>query len=352
MALGLPVSHLAGTELVGFFKEGLKHSAVKQGETVLVYGDSVTPPHYMAAFMGAAMALGANAVQMVVPSTSPAAQAFAPHSEDLGESLMAKAWKAADLVIDLTTSPGQAYSKVTREALQSGTRVVRVMGPIDDLRRMFPKPEVKTRSLRSQDILSTGKQLRIASEAGTDLVMDKSGRPASAQYGMADEPGRWTMWNSGQVACAPLEDSAQGTLVINVGDILLPLGRYVSEPITCLIEGGRIVEIQGDGVDAFLLRDWFASWKDPKAHVVSHIGWGCHDGASWHRLALKWLETGGIMDAESYYGNMQIAFGNNLALGGKNYTPAHIDIDCRNNSFYVDNRLIVDNGEFALEELT
>jgi 2,5-dihydroxypyridine 5,6-dioxygenase len=353
MARQLPISHLAGTELVEFFKTGLKLSAVKEGETVLVYGDSLTPPHYMAAIMGAAMALGANAVQMVMPSTSPAVQPFAAHTKELGESLMAQAWKAADLVVDMTTSAGQLYSKVTTEALRSGTRVLRLSAPIDDLRRMYPKPEIKTRVLRSREILLAGKQLRVTSDAGTDLVMDKTGRSVSAQYGMADEPGRWTMWNGGQVACAPLENSAQGTLVVNTGDILLPFGRHVADPITCIIKDGRIVEIQGAGLDAFLLRDWFHSWKDPNAYTLAHIGWGCHDGANWHRPALKWLETGGLMDAESYYGNMQIAFGNNISptLGGKNYSPAHIDIECRNNSFYVDERLIVDRGEFALEEL-
>lgn len=353
MSRRLAISHLAGTELVEFFKEGLKFSAVKEGETVLVYGDSLTPPHYMAAFTGAAMALGANAVQMVVPSTSPAVQPFAPHSEELGESLMAKAWKAADLVIDVTTSMGQFYSKVTTEALKSGTRVLRVISPIDVLQRIFPDPEIKRKALAAKKVLEAGRNLRFTSRAGTELMMDKTERPAGAQYGMADEPGRLDLWPSGQVACAPLEASAEGTLVINVGDILLSLGRYVADPITCLIEGGRIVEIQGDGVDAFLLRDWFASWNDPNAYVVSHIGWGFLDKALWTRMAEKWAEVGGVMDAESYYGDVQIAFGNNIAysLKGKNFTPAHIDFDCRNASFWVDDELIVENGVIIPEEL-
>lgn len=353
MRNSLPVSHLAATELIEFFKEALTHNSVTAGETVLVYGDSRTAPHYKAAFMGAAMALGANAVEMIVPTTSPAVQPWGKYSKEVGESLVAQAWKAADLVIDLTTRMGQLYSQVTTGALASGTRVLRVLDPIDILQRLAPDPEIKRKALAARDIMGPAREIRFTSAAGTDLTMDKTGRPAGIQYGMADEPGHWDVWPAGQVACAPLEDSAQGKLVIDVGDILLPLARYVSDPIVCLLNGGRITDIQGDGVDAFLLRDWFASWKDPKAYVVSHIGWGFLDKAVWTRMTHKWQEEGGVIDAESFYGDVQIAFGNNLAfsLKGTNDTRAHIDIDCRGASFWLDGELIVEDGVILPEEL-
>lgn len=349
----LPTSHLAATELIDFFKEALQLNAVQEGETVLVYGDSNTQPHYKAAFMGAAMGLGANAVDMTVPTTSPAVQPWGKYSKQLGESLIAQAWKAADLVIDLTTGMGQLYGQVTTEALRSGTRVLRLTDPIDILRRNHPDPENKRKALAAREVMAPAKKIRFTSNAGTDLTMDKTGRPAAIQYGIADTPGHWDLWPAGQVACAPIEGSAEGKLVINVGDILLPLGRYVGDPITCPVEGGRIVEIQGKGVDAFLLRDWFASWKDPNAYIVSHIGWGFLETALWTRMTHKWEETGGVMDAESFNGDVQIAFGNNLAftLQGKNDTRAHIDIDCRDCSFYLDDQLIVENGVIIPEAL-
>jgi 2,5-dihydroxypyridine 5,6-dioxygenase len=353
MARRLPMSHLAATELIEFFKGALSLNAVQAGETVLVYGDALTQPHYMAAFTGAAMALGTNAVQMEVPTMNPYVQPFAVHTPDAKDSLIAQAWKAADLVVDLSTNRGQLYGPVTTEALRSGTRILRLTAPIDILRRNYPDPEVKRKALAAQEIMGPAKKIRFTSAAGTDLTMDKTGRPAGIQYGMADTPGHWDLWPSGQVACAPIEGSAEGTFVINVGDILLPLGRYVGDPITCIVREGRIVEIQGKGVDAFLLRDWFASWKDPNAYTVSHIGWGFMPTALWTRMTHKWEETGGVMDAESFYGDVQIAFGNNLAftLQGKNDSRAHIDIDCRDSSFWLDDRLIVENGSIVPENL-
>ena len=95
MSRRLPVSPLAATELVEFFKEALVINAVKAGETVLVYGDSHTQPHYKAAFMGAAMALGCTAVEMTVPTTSPAVQPWGEYSEEVGWALVRRAWRSS-----------------------------------------------------------------------------------------------------------------------------------------------------------------------------------------------------------------------------------------------------------------
>lgn len=59
------------------------------------------------------------------------------------------------------------------------------------------------------------------------------------------------------------------------------------------------------------------------------------------------------MDSESYYGNMQIAFGSNFmdAFKGKNVCRFHFDIPCRNHSFYVDNQLVIDKGVIIPTEL-
>jgi 2,5-dihydroxypyridine 5,6-dioxygenase len=227
----LPVSPAAATEIVGLFKDLLLLSNLKKGETVLVYCDTLTPPFYAAAALGAAHEIGAVVAQMMVPATSPAVQPWAPDVPEAKPEMIMSAWKEADLVVDMITGPGQFYTPVTTAALKSGTRVLRLSAQLDDLRRMWPSDEVKARVLASKAILEKGTTLRVTSEAGTDLVMRKPGRPAAMQYGRADEPGRWAMPNEGQIACAPIEGSVEGTLVLNTGDIILGLARYVAQPV-------------------------------------------------------------------------------------------------------------------------
>jgi len=68
------------------------------------------------------------------------------------------------------------------------------------------------------------------------------------------------------------------------------------------------------------------------------------DRAQWNSIGLKFWEWGGLMNAESYYSNVQIAFSSNFTydMGGKNVCKFYIDVPCRNHSFFVDNQLVVD----------
>lgn len=348
----LPTNPAAATEIVGLFRDLMELSLVTKGETVLVYCDTLTPPFYPAAALGAAHDLGAVVAQMMVPATSPAVQPWAPDIPEARPEMIVSAWLGADLIVDMTTGAGQFYTPVTTIALKAGKRIMRLMGTLDDLRRMWPSDSVKNRVLESKKVLEGGDTIRVTSPGGTNLTMKMTGRPAATQYGRADEPGRWSMPNEGQIACAPIEGSVEGTLVLDIGDIILNLSRYVGNPVTLTIERGAITRIDG-GLEAFLLRDWFASWNDPKAYIVSHIGWGCHDKANWGRMGIIWTTPGGFMDAESYYGNMQIAFGSNMsqALQGTNDTRAHIDIECRNNNFWVDDVQVLQEGQFLIDAL-
>lgn len=299
------------------------------------------------------MELGAEAAQIVIPSLSPAVKAFTPQDEIVSEGTLVEIGKAADLIVDLVPGIGKSYSSVFPAALEAGTRILRVTDPPDILERMFPTKRLKTRVMASKKVLEKGRQLKVTSEAGTDITLDKTGRIAVAMYGFADEPGHWDYWTGGQVASTTIEDSAEGILVVDVGDILLPLSRYVSQPIRCVIRDGRIEAIEGDGLDAVLLREWFDSYHDPKAFTVSHIGWSLQDKADWTRLSQKWVPFGGLHDCESRYGVVQIAFGNNVSyvLQGKNSSKAHMDMDCRNCSFYVDGEKIVEKGDIVPEAL-
>jgi 2,5-dihydroxypyridine 5,6-dioxygenase len=59
----------------------------------------------------------------------------------------------------------------------------------------------------------------------------------------------------------------------------------------------------------------------------------------------------GARDARSVYGNIQIAFGANYALGGKNTTAAHEDLIMRKANLYLDEAEVVRDGVIVPEEL-
>ena len=333
-----PSSHLFTAELFTLFKKHLKLCKVKEGETIILFTDTEFNEQYPAACLAAARELGAEVFLITVP-TDTSTKAL-----DSTKAII-NAWKSADMIIGMTSKVGWLYSDAHNKALKAGARTLMIFEPVEVLRRLFPCEEVRQRSINGANLLDKGKILRITSDAGTDLTMSKEGRPGKANYGISDVKGRWSHWPAGLVSCAPLEGSAEGIMVVDIGDILLQLGRIVQSPIKLTIREGNIIKFEG-GLDAKLLQGYFEAAKEKNAYQVSHIGWGTEHRAQWHSLGLKFWEGGGIMDSESYYGNMQIAFGSNfmLAFKGKNVCRFHFDIPCRNHSFYVDNQLVVDKG--------
>ena len=346
-----PVGYGMTAELLPLFREELQACNVKEGETVALLSDSITNPHYPAAFLGAAKDLGAYTFEIRVPFFTKGTRKLLRAASDdiIPPKGPMEAMKAADLVIDLSTL-GWLYTNVHNEVLNSGARTMSCTQPPDVLRRLTHSPEIKARSLAGAAVLEKGKKLRMTTPAGTDLTFDKTGRKALAQYGASDVPGRWDNWPSGQIATAPVEGSCEGVLVIDVGDVILRIFRYVSEPIRCTFEGGKMVKIEG-GVDAFLLREYMELWGDEKAFIPAHIGWGTDHRCIWSELALPGF--GGGMDAESYYGDILFGMGANyfIGLAGNNVTQGHIDYCMRNCSFWVDDLQILKDGEILPDNL-
>jgi len=340
----VPTNPAVGAELVPLFARQLELCRVTPTETVLGFTNTMTNPAYAAALLGACAVIGADYFQITVPSGDGW----------MNSRAVVDAWRASDLVVGMmaSTDAGWLYSDAHNEALDAGTRTLMIEEPEDVLRRLFPSAEVRRRSIAGQARMAGAASIRIVSDAGTDLTLSKAGRSAVAQYGVSDVPGRWDHWPSGLVGTAPLEDSANGILVIDAGDCLLSLGRYAGAPIRMTLRDGSVTGIEG-GADARLLRDFFEGAKDPKAYGVSHIGWGTDDRVRWNTLGLRFWEGGGVMDVECLYGNMTIAFGSNFfrSMGGANHSRFHLDLPTRNHSFWLDDVQVIDRGRFLESEL-
>ncbi len=325
----LPLDYAATAQLVDMFLRHLKLCKVHEGEHVLIHTDPGSYPHYAAAYMAAALALGADVFQITHPSHQP-------------EQAVIDAWKRADMVIDISSGP-HAYGHIMREAMDAGTRLQRIGVAENTMRRLFPTEELRERVLKGKALMQNARTMRITSPGGTDLTLYKEGREPLGIYSVSDVPGRWDIWPSGMVTVAPEEHKGEGVLVLTPGDYMLVLNQYVHEPIHMEIRDGRIQSIRG-GMQAELLNRWFAQFNSEDSYRVAHVGWGCERRANW-------LIPG--QDNECFYANMQIAFGSNVGIfpGAQTLTKSHIDFPCLNNSYWVDDIQIMEAGEFVIDEL-
>jgi len=319
-------------ELLPAVMNALRASGVGPGMRVVLYTDTQKQRDIVDAFFAAATSLDAEVILVLsTPRNDPDRRPLEIVRHALGE---------AELILDLA-SIAWIYTVPFSELLDRGVRILSSMSSVDTCLKMAPHPRYAERARRGAKAIHDAEVIRVVSEAGTDLTVPKAGRPGHYRDGMLRDAGEvWDNFPACHCSCAPLEDQAQGTLVIRPGDILLTLRHIVQSEIRCRVSGGRIVEIEG-GMDAHLLARWLSAWQDPNSYRIAHIGFGCDPRADVMAMQL--------MEWEGLAGGVMVAFGNNASrfLGGRNRARSHIDIVLQRAGFHCDGITIVEGGEFV-----
>ncbi|MBF8659488.1 2,5-dihydroxypyridine 5,6-dioxygenase [Pseudomonas putida] len=340
----MPVSN---AQLTQMFEHVLKLSRVDDTQSVAVLKSHYSDPRTVNAAMEAAQRLGAKVYAVELPAFNhPTAMgrdmtAYCGDTALTGNLAAQRALEAADLIVDtmmLLHSPEQ------EQILKTGTRILLAVEPAEVLARMLPNEDDKRRVLAAETLLKQARSMHVRSRAGSDFHAPLGQYPAVTEYGYADEPGRWDHWPSGFLFTWPNEDSAEGTLVLDVGDIILPFKNYCRERITLEIEKGFITGIHG-GFEAEYLRDYLKYFNDPEVYGISHIGWGLQPRAQWTAMGLHDRNDGMCMDARAFYGNFLFSTGPNTEVGGKRKTPCHLDIPLRNCDIYLNDQAVVMAGD-------
>jgi 2,5-dihydroxypyridine 5,6-dioxygenase len=340
---------IADVGLVSLFKAELELCKVGPGQTLAVLTQDKERQDYADAFLVAAQQLGATSFQVNVPRRP----SFGGVMQNFGQTALAgnqpaiDALKAADIVIDLMLL---LFSPEQLEITNAGTRMLLVVEPIEVLQRMFPSTDLRRRVEHAESLLAKAKKIHITSPAGTDVTYELGPYPIMTEYGYTDQPGRWDHWPSGFLLTQAKDDGVNGKVVLDKGDIICAFRKYVESPVTLRIEKGRVKSIEGEGLDAMMLRDYMASF-DERAYAISHIGWGLNENAQWHHMAIadpqKELGVHGL----AYYGNVLFSTGPNTELGGTNDTPCHVDMPLRNCTLTLDGQVIVENGKIVPREM-
>lgn len=328
----------------------LELCGIGEGSTIAVLSQGNRKVDYVDAFLAAADRLGATGFNVRLPANDTSLDGEEGMWE-VGDTPLKgnrpaiEALKGVDLVVDtvfLLFSPEQM------EIQESGTRVLLCIEPIEHIEAMQPSKRLRERVEAGAEILGKAKTLRFTNEAGTDVTYQLGAYPVMTQYGYTDTPGRWDHWPSGFLFTGGADDGVDGKVVIAPGDIIFPFKSYVQTPIELTIERGKITAIEG-GVDADLLREYMASFNDPDAYGISHIGWGMLETAQWSILAHDRRGMG--MHGRSFYGNVLFSTGPNGELGGPNETLCHVDVPMRNCTLYLDDEPIVVDGDIVVEEM-
>lgn len=192
---------------------------------------------------------------------------------------------------------------------------------------------------RIADAYTSGTEVTVSSAIGTKITMRIDGRVGSSAPGYVAEPGATSSPPTIESYVSPIESSAAGVVVVD-GSIPFPTLGLIRRPITLVVEGGRVVDVQGPDAETVAeLRRVFAGPGSDKAYVLAECAVGLNDRA---RL------SGIMLTDEGTAGTMHFGFGSNATIGGVNEVPFHLDTVLRGPSMWIDGRLVVERGEVRI----
>ncbi len=334
-------------QLIEAWKQVLTLSKLEAGQIVTILTSTATHPQTLSTALIATQSMGAIVSRLDLPPVNAEKSLSRDPISYLGTTPLSgnraaiAALKESDLVLDLMTL---LFSPEQLDILKTGTKILLVVEPPEVLMRMVPTEADRTRVKAAAAKLEKSKEMHVVSDAGMDLRLPLGQYPPILEYGFCDEPGRWDHWPSGFVLTWSNEGAANGHIVLDRGDILLPQKSYVQEAIHMNVKDGYVTSIEG-GLDAELLNDYMEYFNDPEAFAMSHIGWGLQPRARWSTMGLYDREATIGQDARAYEGNFLFSLGPNNEVGGTRATACHIDISVRNCTVLLDGEEVVRHGK-------
>ena len=333
------------------FRRVLELCALRAGDTVAILSETQSRAANVQLAELAALGLGARAFHVVVPTprqtvavpirstgASDAIQGIEPVIAALG---------GAVLVVDCTVE-GLLHARELPAVLKGGARVLMVSNEHPEaLERLLPTAELETKVKAGIKLLRGARAMRVTSNAGTDLTIRVEGAMAGGGWGYTTRPGTITHWPGGLCLCFPRAGSVNGTLVLDRGDVNLTFKRYLESAIRLTIADDYVTEVGGDGLDAELMRSYFAAWGDREAYAVSHVGWGMNPAARWDAMAMYDRGDFNGTELRAFAGNFLYSTGANESAG--RHTLGHFDLPLRKCTVRLDDRIVVDEGRLQGE---
>jgi leucyl aminopeptidase (aminopeptidase T) len=240
-------------------------------------------------------------------------------------------------VIVLLTSRSMSHTNARRRACQNGARTVSLPGVTKEILIRNLTGEYKQlidKSRKIADILTIGRSARLTTPTGTDFTFSLSRMKGYADTGMIHEPGRFSNLPAGEGSAAPVQESAQGKLIIDGS--FAKVGR-IEQPVSMSVKEGHVIRITG-GEEAIQIRKLLRPYGKPGRNIAE-IGIGTNPRAK---------VTGCTLEDEKSLGTVHVGLGNNVSFGGKVAVGCHFDGVLLNPTLVIDGKTIIEDGELQV----
>lgn len=169
--------------------------------------------------------------------------------------------------------------------------------------------EVEKRSFKIKKIIDRVEKINIETPNGTNMTLEKGNRKVNVDAGLLTRKGSFGNLPAGEVFLAPLENTAEGKLIIEWAPT-----RRLKSPLILIVQSGKVVSIEGTEPYKEELEKKLNEREENR--YVAELGIGTNDKAT---------KPDNILESEKILGTIHIALGDNSSFGGKIRTPFHQD---------------------------
>lgn len=331
---------------IAAFVRVLKLNGVGQGTRAALVSETQSRPVLVHLAELALCQLGADFCMIAMPTppqTAPVPVKGTGTSLAIqGNRAAIEAMKQCEIIVDCTVE-GMIHSPEWPEVEEAGARILVITNEHPEiLERTAPFAALGPKVDLGVEMLRAASEMRVTSAAGTDLTVDLTDAPCGGTAGFGTTPGHVAHWPGGLCLAFPGRNCVNGRIVMDVGDMNLTFKSYLTSRITCIIENDFVTDIQGDGLDAMLFRDYMAAWEDRDAYGMSHVGWGMNPAARWVSGALYDKRDMQAVEFRAWAGNFLWSTGANQYAG--RFTEGHFDLPMRNCTVALDGEVVVKEG--------
>ncbi len=302
---------------------------IGQDDDVCVVADSNTAP------FGELFAAVASSMAREVVLTIMAVRRT--HGEE-PPGIVASAMGAADVVIQPVTY-ALTHTDASRNAMAKGAQILVLRGISEDTMlggaMEADYADIQRVTAEVAERLTRAKDLRVTSDAGTDVRMSLEGRPGFVLAGRCPGRGQFGGLPDGEAPISPVEGTAEGTIVIEHSMDAL---RLLDKPIRLSVAGGKVIDIEG-GRSAEQLRRLLER-SDSNATNIAEFAIGTNPRA---RL------IGNLAEDKKLRGSVHFAIGDNATLGGHVRSNIHLDGMVLSPTVVLDGQVLVERGRLLVE---
>jgi leucyl aminopeptidase (aminopeptidase T) len=220
---------------------------------------------------------------------------------------VAEAMRSADVVIAPTTR-SLTHTEARKEACEAGARV----GTMPSITRevmegamLADYEKIASDADKLLDALEDIEEIRIESDAGTNLTLEVGERDWHPDDGICHEAGCVTNLPAGEVYIAPTD--GEGTLVVDGS--FAGLGK-LDEPVRIEFDDGRATSVSHDG-----LREMMDEAGECGRNLAE-LGIGINPSATL---------IGNVLQDEKVRGTVHVAVGDSSGFGGDVECDLHLD---------------------------